>query len=105
MWVSRPLVTRRTRLGPCVGLPVGEPCCLNLGALIFNNISNPAAQTENCLQPSAATNLFSQKHPPVFGRDGLSASGAGKCSGLPRAKVPPGFEDGFIQDLRPSKVL
>ena len=72
---------------------------------ILNDVSNPAAQTENCVVPSAATNPFTQKHPPVLGRDGLSASGAGKCSGPPRAKVPPGFECGFVQDSRPSEVL
>ena len=72
---------------------------------ILNDFSNPAAQTENCVVPSAATNPFTQKHPPVLGRDGLSASGAGKCSGPPRAKVPPGFECGFVQDSRPSEVL
>ena len=72
---------------------------------ILNDISNPAAQTENCLLPSAATNPFTQKHPPVLIRDCLSASGAGKCSGRPRAKVPPEFEYGFVQDSRPSKVL
>ena len=49
--------------------------------------------------------LFTQKHSPVLGRDGLSASGAGKCLGPPRAKVPPGFECGFVQDSRLSKVL
>ena len=95
MWVSGPLVTRRTRLSPCLGLPVGELRCLNLGALCFfffffwkgstssnailNDISNPAAQPENCLLPSAETNAFTQKHPPVLGRNGLSVSGAGKC--------------------------
>ena len=72
---------------------------------ILNDISNPAAQTENYVVPSAATNPFTQKHPPVLGRDGLSASGAGKCSGPPRAKVPPGFECGFVQDSGPSEVL
>ena len=55
--------------------------------------------------PSAATKPFTQKHPPVLIRDGLSASGAGRCSGLPRAKVPPGFECGFVHASRPSKVL
>ena len=72
---------------------------------ILNDVSNPAAQTENCVVPSAATNSFTQKHPPVLGRDSLSASGAGKCSGPPRAKVPPGFACGFVQDSRPSEVL
>ena len=121
MWVSGPLVTRRTRLSPCLGLPVGELRCLNLGALCFfffffwkgstssnailNDISNPAAQPENCLLPSAETNAFTQKHPPVLGRNGLSVSGAGKCLEPPLAKVPSGLERGFVQDLRPSKVL
>ena len=72
---------------------------------ILNNISNPAGQPENCLLPSAVTNPFMQKHPLVLGQDGLSASGAGKCSGPPRTKVPPGFECGFVQDSMPSKVL
>ena len=63
---------------------------------ILNDISSPSVQPENCLLPSAATNPFTQKHPPVLGRDGLSASGAGKCSGPPRANVPPGFEHGFV---------
>ena len=66
---------------------------------ILNDISNPAAQTENCVVSSAATNPF------THGLFGLSASGAGKCSGPPRAKVPPGFECGFVQDSRPSEVL
>ena len=72
---------------------------------ILNDISNPAAQTENCVAPSAATNPFTQKHPPVLVQDGLSACGAGKCSGPPQAKMPPGFECGFVQDSRPSEVL
>ena len=72
---------------------------------ILNGISNPAAQSENCLLPSAATNHFKQKHPLVLGRDALSASRVSKCSGPPRAKVPPEFECGFVQDSRPSKVL
>ena len=71
----------------------------------MNDISNPAAQTENCLMPSAATNPFTQKHPPILIRDGLSGSGAGKCLGPLRPKVPPGFECGFVQDSMPSKVL
>ena len=86
----------------CGGSALSESLAFNA---ILNDISNPAAQTENCLLLSAATNPFTQKHPPVLGRDGLSASGAGKCSGPPRAKVPPGFECGFVQDSRPSKVL
>ena len=72
---------------------------------ILNDISNPAAQPKNLFLPSAATNPFTQKHPPVLGRDGLSASGTDKCSGPPRAKVPPGFECGFVQDSRLRKVL
>ena len=81
--------------------PWGSKAILNN----LHDISNPATQPENYLLPSAATNPFTQKHPPVLGRDGFSASGAGKCSGPPRAKVPPGFECGFAQDSRLSKVL
>ena len=77
----------------CGDTPLSEPWGSNA---ILNDISNPAAQPENCLMPSAATNPFKQKHPHDLGRDGLSASGAGKCSGPPRAKVPLGFECGFV---------
>ena len=35
----------------------------------------------------------------------MSASGAGKYSGPPQAKVPPGFECGFVQNSRPGKAL
>ena len=69
---------------------------------ILNDLNNfnPAAQPENCLLlfTSAATNPFTQEEPPVLGRDGLSASEAGKCLEPPRAKVTPGFECGFAQD-------
>ena len=63
---------------------------------ILNDISNPAAQPENCLMPSAATTPFKQKHPRVLGGDGLSASAAGSCPAPPPATVPPGFECGFV---------
>ena len=92
---------------PLCGIACGETALFELWGsnAILNNISNPAAQPENCLLPSAATNLFTQKHPPVLGRNDLSASGAGTCSGPPRGKVPTGFECGFVQDSRSSKVL
>ena len=86
----------------CRGTALSEPWGSNT---ILNNISNPAAQPENCVVLSAETNAFTQKHPPVLGRNSLSASGAGKCLGPPLAKVPSRFERGFVQDLRPSKVL
>ena len=77
----------------CEDTPLSEPWGSNA---ILNDVSNPASQPENCLTLCAATNPFKQKHRHALGRDGLSASGAGKCSGPPRAKVPPGFECGFV---------
>ena len=67
-------------------------------AILNDNISNPAAQTGNCLLSSTctATNLFVQKHLLVLGRDGLSVSGAGKGCKPPRAKIPPEYESGFV---------
>ena len=83
------------------GTALSEPWGSNA---ILNDISNPAAQPKNYLLPFAATSPFKQKRPPVLGQNGLSASGSGKCSGPPQAKVPPGFEGGFVQNSRPSKV-
>ena len=77
----------------CEGIALSEPWGSNA---TLNDISNPAAQSQNCLLPSAATNPFMQKHPPILGQDGLSASAAGKYSWRPRAKVPPAFECGFV---------
>ena len=46
-----------------------------------------------------------QEHPTILGRDGASASGAGKSLVPARVKVQPGFECGFAQGSRPSKAL
>ena len=86
----------------CRGTALPEPRSFKA---ILNDISNPAAQPGNCLLPSATTNPFTQEYSPVLGRDGLSASGAGKVSGPLRVKITSEFECGFAQALRPSKVL
>ena len=101
-------MTRCTRLSPCVEFLVGGGTALSKpwgSNAIMKDIFNPAAQSENCLLSSAATNPFSQKHFSILEQDGLSASGAGKSSGPPRAKVPPRFERGFVKDSMLSKVL
>ena len=89
-----------TRDGTAFSEPWGSKTILN------HNISNPIAQPETvCLLPSAATSPFTQERPPVHGRYSLSAGGAGRGSVPVGVRVPPGFECGFAQGSRPSKVL
>ena len=81
------------------GITCGETALSELWGsnAILNDISNPAAQTENCLVLSATTNPFTQKHPSVLIRGGLSASGAGRYSGPPERRC---LQDSTVASFR-----